>query len=618
MDDRPSLPEGYNIDKRIQETQQQAMTAGDETREALPSGYRLPGTEPTAYEKDYAAMPWSEVASSAAKEALPSFGRALKAIPEAVINYEQTGQALKQAVQGAGSKIRGVFGEVQDPAQKAETESVINAMFEPFSSVTGFKKALATDPFSVLSTAAIPITGGAAGLAKGAQLAGAASTAGKALSGLGKAAGATATLMDPVSTTMAAGKLLGEKVLVPGAKATASEISGLSPNQMELAYQAGKTKDTAIKDSFNTYASGKGDPVDLSQSTSKALKDFKSDFIDDWRTGKEAMIASQKGIPFDEVDKAIQEARNTIGPRASARKNGLAAHAELDAIESDIANLKAMPSGSFENTLGGFDQLKRELWQEQKSAPNDMAQTAIKQVHAGVSQALRDTAPEYAKHMDQYMYMLDNMNNIQRTLGTTDKMAATREMTKLIKAQNDATNNQLIQQLAKYDPTIPYKVAGAAIHQAAGHPSNWSNAFTLSQLANLAWGFQRGDPVHMMGAVAAMAGKKRYGTPQKVGEMAYGAGEYAGSKGAKVLDAVSPTADVIRSAAQGPLQRTQNEELMDQYRPQRKSGGRVSDKLVTMVDRARKNINNQTESLLSTHDNHVAQALEIANRNLEG
>ena len=53
-------------------------------------------------------------------------------------------------------------------------------------------------------------------------------------------------------------------------------------------------------------------------------------------------------------------------------------------------------------------------------------------------------------------------------------------------------------------------------------------------------------------------------------------------------------------------------------RQQRKSGGRVSDKLVTMVDRARKNINNQTESLLGTHDNHVAQALEIANRNLEG
>jgi hypothetical protein len=50
----------------------------------------------------------------------------------------------------------------------------------------------------------------------------------------------------------------------------------------------------------------------------------------------------------------------------------------------------------------------------------------------------------------------------------------------------------------------------------------------------------------------------------------------------------------------------------------RKSGGRVSDKLVAAVDRAKKNINNDTQSLLRTPDSHVAHALEIANRNLEG
>jgi hypothetical protein len=50
----------------------------------------------------------------------------------------------------------------------------------------------------------------------------------------------------------------------------------------------------------------------------------------------------------------------------------------------------------------------------------------------------------------------------------------------------------------------------------------------------------------------------------------------------------------------------------------RKHGGRVSDKLVAAVDRAKKNINNSTQSLLRTPDTHVAQALEIANRNLEG
>jgi hypothetical protein len=53
-------------------------------------------------------------------------------------------------------------------------------------------------------------------------------------------------------------------------------------------------------------------------------------------------------------------------------------------------------------------------------------------------------------------------------------------------------------------------------------------------------------------------------------------------------------------------------------RQERKSGGRVSDKLVAMVDRSKKNINNSTQSLLQTPDSHVAHALEIANRNLEG
>jgi hypothetical protein len=58
--------------------------------------------------------------------------------------------------------------------------------------------------------------------------------------------------------------------------------------------------------------------------------------------------------------------------------------------------------------------------------------------------------------------------------------------------------------------------------------------------------------------------------------------------------------------------------LYNAPRSGRKHGGRVSDRLVSMVDRAKKNINNNTQSLLQTPDSHVAHALEIANRNLEG
>lgn len=617
MDDRPSLPEGYDLNKRIQETQSQALTAGDESRESLPTGYRLPTTEPAAAEKDYAAMPWSEVASSAAQEALPSFGRAIKAIPEAVINYEQTGQALKQTAQGIGSKVRGAFGEVQDPAKKAETEGILNAMIEPFTSVAGFKKALATDPFSVLSTAAIPVSGGAAGLAKGAQLAGTASTVGKTLSGLSRAAGTTATLMDPVSTTMAAGKLAGENIITPLAKKTAAEASGVSPVAIEQAYQAGKSTDPAIKNSFNTFATGQKSAVDLSQDMNQAVKSMRDAEMAKWGNTKEGILELQQEVPFDKIYKSIEEARSKIGPRESARQNGLRAHHVLDSLEGDLLEMEAKPAGSFEKTVGGLDQFKRELYAEQAQAPNKMAENAMKNVYAGVTGAIGDAAPEYTKLMREYERLLDSLNTIKGTLGTREGGNASAEMIKLIKAQNDATKNKFIQQLADHDPTLPYKIAGAAMHEAAGKPFNWINSLTPAQLAHFGSSFYSGIPGHTAASALMIAGQRML-TPKAVSKMAYGAGEYAGSKGAQALDTISPTGDIIRRAAQGPLQRTQNEELMDQYRPQRASGGRVSDTLVAAVDRAKKSNNNSTESLLKTHDNHVAQALEIANRNLEG
>ena len=58
-------------------------------------------------------------------------------------------------------------------------------------------------------------------------------------------------------------------------------------------------------------------------------------------------------------------------------------------------------------------------------------------------------------------------------------------------------------------------------------------------------------------------------------------------------------------------------------RPERKAGGRVggahedaADRLVNAAERAKKEISRGTESLLDTPDDHVAAALEIANRSI--
>lgn len=55
-----------------------------------------------------------------------------------------------------------------------------------------------------------------------------------------------------------------------------------------------------------------------------------------------------------------------------------------------------------------------------------------------------------------------------------------------------------------------------------------------------------------------------------------------------------------------------------EVRTQRATGGRISDSLVRAAEMAKKSINNETKPLLESHDNHIAHALEVANRTLEG
>jgi hypothetical protein len=282
-------------------------------------------------------------------------------------------------------------------------------------------------------------------------------------------------------------------------------------------------------------------------------------------------------------------------------------------LENEILNRAGSAPGSVERSLGAFDQLKRSLWNDAKRAPPMEAQ-AYHTIRNGVSDSIGTAAPNYPSLMHDYQAMRDGLQDIRATLGTRDNVAATTEILKLIKAQNDVSKNQLIAQLSKYDPTLSAKIAGAAVNQAAGHPSGWTQALTAAQWANLGAAFATMNPAHIGAAGLGLVGQKILGSPANVSGMTYALGNIAGAAEPVLQSAGAKAAPYAQKAATSTLMGMQGE--LD--RQQRKSGGRVSDKLVTMVDRARKNINNQTESLLGTHDNHVAQALEIANRNLEG
>jgi hypothetical protein len=270
-----------------------------------------------------------------------------------------------------------------------------------------------------------------------------------------------------------------------------------------------------------------------------------------------------------------------------------------------------------------MDQYKKSLWELADIQPSKTAGDALKIVFNGVRQSIEDTTGNYLSLMEKHQRMRDKMTSIKKSLGAGNNADAVREISMFIRGMDDQYKGQFIAELAKYDPRIPYMVAGATIHQAAGNPSGWGKALSMGQLANIGWGIQRGEPLHFLGAAGGYGAQKLFGSPQSVGNMAYGMGKIA--KGAEAVgDFLPPGTGAVAGTearlAPGQLSRMQNEELLESVREGRKTGGRVvtADKLVSMVDRAKKNINNQTETLLKTPDSQVAQALEVANRHLEG
>ncbi len=577
--------------------------------------------------------PAGEVFQGFKEQFLPSVGRAIAAIPQAILNPSETLGALKQAGSGAVSKVQGAFGAVQDPEQKAQTEAVFNAIIEPFTSVGGFKKALATDPYSVLSVAAIPVSGGASALGRGAQAVGTATAAGRVLSGAETLGKITAGAMDPIYGATKVAGALASGVGVPAASKASSTLSEVPEAAYSVAFEAGKAQDPVIKSAFNTYAKGQGRAEDFSRAVSAASRKMRDAEMTAWAADKANALSLKQVVPAQPILDAIAEARSTIGPRSTSFGPSLKAHTYLDDLETRLAKIFTQPTTSPARTVEGFDQLKRNLYQIGEETTG-MTSQAVKKVNAGVRQAMANVSPEYVKLMEKYQEIDDRLRTIRKSLNTGDNVSAVRELNSFIKAQDDVQKGRFIGDLAQYDPRIPYMVAGASIHQAAGTPSKWSTILTGGQLANIGWALSSMNPYHIAAAIAGLGAS----SPKLTSEIARTSGAIAGAAERVPSVVTAPAAagarlapEIIQEAQEGVAQqktpakpRMSDREILEEIerftRPQRKAGGRVmsAQHMVAAADRAKKAISGKTEALLKSSDETVAKALEIAKQNLEG
>lgn len=616
---------------------------------------------------DYENMPASEVAYRAVTNLPSSALEAGKGIIQAVTSPVETAKSLGQAGYGFGSMAYGALGGKQDPQEKARNEALARAMIEPYTSVAAFKKELAENPAGPLSLI-LPAGGGA--VTKLGQIAGTAGRLGSGLSKFGRAIEASTALVDPARAlyeTSVAAKKFGPKAI----SSAQSILTGSPEAVFEKAFEAGAARGMdadKIRSGFNEFYSGKGNAVALSQDIEKAIGTLRNKASTDWfNTRGQVTGAATTPIDYRNIRAALNAAWQDFGGppgvRTSAFPEERAALADAEKLIREYAN---NPPGTGKNTLAGLDELKRAL-QSRADTSSSGASNAYNKVRASVRETLGNISPEYSRLMDDYQAMLDEINTMKKTLGAGPRTDANAQLIKSMKAFKTPTGETMLERVSEVDPSIPYKIAGAALHQS---PTGLRQVIVGGTPAAgmVANAIMSGDPVKLAAALPLFAAGAAASSPRVMGKASYAAGRGAAALGSMgdiplgpvdVGDIVSGASKAAYPAAVAAEQLQFAREREDRQSPgigieggdtlnisepgqsnffledaqgnrydssgnimknaggrvARKSGGRtIGNPISAEVKRVRTLLSEKTASMLSIPDDAIATALHLAKR----
>lgn len=587
--------------------------AGTEFSNAPSPTGKQPAPQKSA--EEYANMPIGDVLSEAASNLGPSAMNAYRGLAHAVMNPSETASAIGQIGSGLYSKAQGALGVQQDAAEKAKTEALVDALgqhyAETYGSAGGFKKTLATDPFSVgMDVASIaPVVG------PGARAVGLTAESAGLLGKAAQVAGTAASYLDPVQLALKTGQGaagLGTKVADWALKGSQAQMSGVPAKLLDAARVAGETSDVEKAAAFKRFMSGQGDHSEIAQTGMNALGELKQNAQDAYLADKNNLAKSTNQLPMNDVIDKLKELNDFTG--YGTRTSRFPDSQRLVAnVNQQIADTLADTSPSA-RTMLDLDNLKQSI--------NTVASNADGAVQGKISEiakSIRDTIanpalggdPVYAKMMDNYSAWIREMQDYQKSLGLKNNVAQTNQVGRMLKKAQTEQGYSLLDALSQTNAgkNLPYMLAGAATNP-------W-----------FAQGF-RGQFEYPLGALAAIshpatwapiAGAGAVSSPRLSGAIQYGIG--------RTKRALSPVTNAAEVATSQPstygLTRVGEAEQghASGGRIGRATGGRLSnvmtaDMLIAAAERAKKNDGKATESLLNQPDEAITHALAIANKHI--
>lgn len=484
----------------------------------------------TAPKQPEPELTWAETGRQALTNLPKSTYEMGKSMVGAITNYEQTIEGLKQVGRGLMSKATGAVGIEQAPEQKAAQEAALDRIIDQYKqtygSEAGFKRALANDPATILADMSALISGGATAAGKTGLL-----SAGRAAQ-VSKAG----SYLDPIANSVRVAKSLTSGAMLP-VKMTQAGLSGVPVNVMNIAKTAAATDNPALRETFLKFYRGDGAPAEFLTASQSALKAARKDASNQYVASKGQL--ANVNPSFQLVDDAINDMKKEV--RFGGVSVGQFEDAEnaLRKVEKIVKAWKANPANQ---TLLGFDNLKQAIGDLQGVHGSTAAQRHLGDIYDSVRQSIIDVDPAYEALMENYSSASRNINDIIKTMGIGNKAAASNAIAKNLRNLKAGKGQDVLEQLAKYRPDLPYMLAGAALNPwSAG---GWRNTIETMMA------FPSAMLVHPLAPVGQFIGQ----SPRIAGATSYAAGKI----GKKVDQAISPAvrgtlygAGIAREAA-GP------------------------------------------------------------------
>jgi hypothetical protein len=542
-------------------------------------------------------MALEDVASSAAKNFVPSAKAFGQALVTPFLQPKETAQAIGQIGTGLYSKAQGALGYSQNATKKAEDEAAVNQMGqlmkERYGSVEAAKRTFAEDPVGFLADVSMPLTGGGSLAARAPGVIGT----------LGKATATVGSAIDPLTAALKVPQV-ATKAITSATNIPLSLQSGVSYRSLQQAVDSGANASPVFWEHLSGSVPASSVVDRVNSVIGQVAKQRSDDYI---REMTAATGRNPQQLDYGLVDKAMTDAQNIAMPKGlifDPKSNKVAVFNDVQKL---VDNWKVNPRNN--HTMADFDLLKREL--REYGYKNTMPGSPERKMLEDLANSAKATIPDekYVNIMEQYQAATRELNDLNKDL-VNRKGSTTSQISKILKNQDKQSKGALIKRLEELDPDLPAAIAGVELNPLI--PSG-----LRGQLAGmLASGSLFGGIASMAAHPAPLAGIA-LSSPRVAGTLNYGAGRIAGAP-ARAYESLRPAVEAARQSGRaedvlGPQPQARG------GRARRASGGRLTGittaaMLMAAAESAKKGHGKATEPLLNQSDEAITRALAIANQ----